>query len=204
MDNAPDSLIQSDLLEEFDESDSNLTLLGTSGDDEMIWSEINDSHNISTDSLSEMRDGEPATEGSKSWHTRETVLNLVFAILQSQQVPPYINIFSSTPDHDTLVHYFLKNSDPNLAFYVVNRKAKDPAVFSRPVPSKPKLGHDWGPTIAKQPRYHLVAGRWVANERTAPPGTTAILVCRGADFKNCIKKLEKLQQPFERKLKPWR
>jgi hypothetical protein len=202
--NAHDSLFTSDSLEEFDESDPNLTLLGTSGDDEKIWSEINDSQTFISGSLSEMRDGEPATEGSKGWHTRETVLHRILAILQSQQVPPDINIFSSTPDHDTLVHYFLHNTDPNLAFYVVNIKAKDPAVFSRLLPSKPKLGHDWGPTIAKQTRYHLVAGRWVANERTAPPGTTAILVCRGADFKNCLKKLEKLQKPFERKLKPWR
>ena len=58
--NAP--LIASDLLEEFDRSDPNFTLPATSGDDEMIWSERNDSHNISNDSMSEMRDGEPATE----------------------------------------------------------------------------------------------------------------------------------------------
>jgi hypothetical protein len=184
--------------EEFDGTNSNLTLPGTSGDDELIWSEINDINDISIDTSSEMQ------ERGKSWHSRETVLNRVLEILQSRQIPTDTHIFPSAPDHDTLVRYYQHNKDPNRAFYVVTRKVQDTAIYSQLVPSKPKRGHDWGPSIAKQPRYHLVAGRWVANERTAPPGTVATIVCRGADFKNCLKRLEKLQQPFERKLKPWR
>jgi hypothetical protein len=144
------------------------------------------------------------TESFRRWHHCPAVLHRALDILRSRQVPRDIRIFASTPDYNTLAYYYHENLNPENALYVVNRKASDPAFFSHLMPSKPKLSYDWGSTIAKQPRYHLVEGRWITNEKTAPTNTEATLICRGADFKNTIKRMDKRKLPFDRKLKPWR
>ena len=145
--------------------------LGAGDDDELIWSEIDDSQNHSLQET-QQKESEPVTKGSKSWHSSETVLHRVLSILQLRQIPPNMIIFPSTPDYKALERYFIEKNDPKDAFYVVNRTEQDRTVFAQLVASKPKLGDDWGSTITKQPRYHLVAERWVANggrHRPAPP-----------------------------------
>ena len=132
------------------------------------------------------------------WHKDNSVLNRVLEILQTREVPSGIHIFPLPPDHDNLVDYYSANCDPNRALYVVNRGASK-SVHSRLRPTNPKLSHDWGSSINNQPRIYLVDGRWICNERSAPSGATASLICRGANFNKAMKK-----HPFERKLKPWR
>jgi hypothetical protein len=134
-----------------------------------------------------------------SWHCNEEILNRVFTILSSREVPEGIPVFPSPPDHENLIDYFLSNRDPNKALYVVQKQSNDSAIFSPLKSVKPKLGHDWGPGIDHHPRFHLVMGCWCTNERKAPADTTASLIYRGANFSKTLKK-----HPFERKLKPWR
>ena len=140
-----------------------------------------------------------AGTGRVAWHCDETVLNRILEILKSKEVPQGIHVFSSPPDHDTLVYYYIQNSDPSHALYVVQKKPRDSKIYSLLRAGKPKLGHDWGSSIDHQPRIHLVCGRWIPNERTQPANATASLIYRGANFNKSLKK-----HPFERRLKPWR